>query len=42
VRLDQVLERAHDQAVATERHPDVARVLRSWSSPAEVLHLHRR
>ena len=42
VPVDEVLERARDRAVADEQHPDVARVLRSWSSAAEAFGLHRR
>ena len=42
VPVDEVLERARDQAVADEQHPDVARVLRSWSSATEAFGLHRR
>ena len=39
VLVDDVLARAHAEAMATEAHPDVARVLSSWSSAADVLGL---
>ncbi|WP_425560187.1 Gfo/Idh/MocA family protein, partial [Kineococcus glutinatus] len=37
VLVDDVLERAHAEAVAAETHPQVAQVLRSWSSVRGVL-----